>query len=327
MKIEGSWYIPGSENKMISGILEIIDNEKKLELYGHFNFDDIDQTNWNTPCEIVYGKTIDGKLITIYGLVPLNVKYNSTSTKYVKSVWTVSLMIEGKHVNKENFESNSFRVNYSLMNSFINMNGYELSYYKNSYLGEIKYKPVPSIVYDLGNMKIKIVFEFKFPTIKNPLNEIKISQNILIQFEYVERKTLFQALSDIQHLRDLLTVLTSKEIIIKDTEIEYYNEMIKMNSFYKYHINYNQSQDYLDDLHPSYLRLNYHKLKDDFQNILKKWFNNKEKLSHSISYFIGGFYYSKYINQKLLFMIFALENYHREYYPISNDQKSNAKKN
>jgi len=310
---EGRWWIPDSPEKQCRGTLTFTPAEgANLNLID--SFADIKNLTEPLHYEVILGVTWDGKKVTLYDC------FGSTSVSFPgfqKDSYLASMVFVGAHFKKaEDIKFKSLTINYSHLDEWANISGFDIQDSPKDSETTIKYKqpsPVEAITGD--GYKIIISTRVKYPTHSIVQKEASIKQETYIRIEFPGQRSYTDCLDYMHHIQNFLTLSTMQPVypLSIDGETESNVETIYGKSHHlpvSIHYEVPDTSPTFKSIHPFNMLLTLKQL--DFKTLMKTWFEKKELLQSVHDMYFGTFYNPHmYLQHKFLSLVQALESYHR----------------
>lgn len=310
---KGKWFLPSQDKKeAIGGILKFQPNKgMTLELIGCFNGHD--------EAEIIWGIIDSNKYITLYN--SFITRQENIFSELEMSTYTINVaLIGGWFDNKNDLKFYKAKVNFSHLDDWLNISsGFNIQYDRNKFKTHIEYH-LPNF------KKIRIDPTFSLtinPTAKGPSlklvqKDASIVQQIYINFETSRKIHFDEYLKQIFHLQNFLTLVTQNAIYIKELSMYFKVAGESEQHEAKIYFQLTHIPKQKEELLPFDMLLPYRDLENDFENIIKRWYNIKNEMETSLYPFTSVFYAPfLYVSDKFLNLCRSLEAYHRDF--ISDD--------
>lgn len=313
IEYKGKWKLPNDED-WINGTLTF-DPEYggKLELFGTFNPNFLDQSNK----DIILGKTDHGDVTLIDNWY--RTKKVSIQTGVTIGIYEPIKIIKGHHFNEEP-EIKFRKVTFKPFHLFqwLAKTGQKHDFSNHGSSFSLNYEEVPKIEFTI-NKNCKGFISFNAPlNLKVEYNSVNIREEASVNLVYSNKVNLSKIIEDVTIFVQLITLLSFEQsypidITLKDEEyITDYGGFKKEKSigcfyrtaFYdKKHKLRNQGQHIV----------RYSEIESNFPKIIQNWFNLYHKMEPVIILMLQHFK-SKYLFSLDKFMdsIRALESYHRQ---------------
>ncbi|NFR88264.1 MULTISPECIES: HEPN domain-containing protein [Clostridium] len=265
----GEWYYSDNEDKKFNGRLTIDDNNKiLLSIVGRMckhNEIEIEKT--------INGITNEGKYITLLNCLVR--KYSLLGA--AEMVYSAKMIIIGVcYKCSEDIKISKINCNYTDLNKWLFINSFDVDNNDNEL--NIKYVEPEINEYDIGDFKFRI--NNKRTCKGNFYEKISVIINSSIEFEFEKQIGLLDAIDKINHFRNLLTIFTSNKIESYDI-----NFIDKDNKSVSLIFNKMATRE-STNIDPYEIFVKYNNIKDNFENILTKWYQYKEKIQPIIDYLV-----------------------------------------
>ncbi|SHI08949.1 HEPN domain-containing protein, partial [Clostridium grantii] len=305
------WWLPENIENNISGILKFnINDGANLELIGELVEDDELEVN------IILGKTADGKDITLYKCFETNRVFNSNG--FITTVIFANIIFEGVHFNNDaDIKFNEISYHYSNLDEWAWMNGINISSSSNDEI-DIKYKLPSKVTTDISEeYSIEIYPVTQTPNRCIVQKEANIKQKIYVKMINKKLNSFKEHTEQLQHIQNFISLGVGEPVTIIDvigkTEVnkQEFDGKFLYPDVTVYFCIKNSLMDPKSILPPNML-FNLQNIKDEFNEIIKKWFDRSDVLKPVINLYFGTLYNSDmYLEQKFSSLIQALESYHR----------------
>ena len=322
LEYKGYWYLPSAPDNRVAGELIYYPNEKiVLELLGCFG------EYGNNQEDVIYGRTADGKEITLINNIR-SLKINS-SADFPLVRYSCNFMVIGKHVKGLDEKR---------------------SYWATARIPELSFWCQPEAItttmfFDKNNnwKMTNLSFSTEFRSRKNIISNVKINENTTIkikmtvryngdhfapeveQYSYLEirkkgKTSIKEIVSDIFMFEQFLSLATLN--IVKSSKITLFDkstyQQIEGTRFYSeiHFIHAFSERKNLEKVEEKSFRclFDYNLIKDLYPEIIKKWYNEPTELApiryHLISSLEKKRYYS---SVDFLIIVQALEGFCRRF--------------
>ena len=319
---KGLWFLPSNIEKKIPGILKYDygNNINVLELIGSF----YENSNYDGE-DIILGLTTDDDEITLAQCQ----FYSSTGIPRKKSDsipernedrlstlnFKITSILKGQHILKnEDLVFQKIYTEIFNLDEWIGISGLDT---KNDYKNDtktIQYKTPDSINVKINDdLDIEIKFSSNHPMRSRFSKELKLSQRTIFSFHSKKYTTLNEFIYLLTKFNNFLSTSLQKPVGIQSMElycdkfIETYGEKTIdgyqiINPELKFE---EKKQDYE-------MLFTYNDIKNDFENIIQKWFNNYERFEAPFNLVLSQYYVSQYFLENLFINVAqAAESFHR----------------
>jgi hypothetical protein len=310
IEFKGVWWLPENQDNYISGILKFnTDDGAHLELLGQLVDD------FNSEINIILGKTADGKDITLNKCFEINRTFNSNG--FPTTLIYANIIFEGVHFNKdEDIIFNEISCHYSNLDEWAWMNGFNINTSKDEL--EIRYKLPPEVTAEVNEGYAIVVY----PVIQTPSHCIVQKEAHIIQKIYVKAinqklNSFEEHIKQLHHMQNFISLGVGEPVVIIDIigKTEVNKEEINGEPYYPKVTIYfctKQSLKERKPILPPNMLFSLRVIKDEFNDLIKKWFDRAEVLEPVFNLYFGTLYNSDmYLEQKFSSLIQAIESYHR----------------
>jgi hypothetical protein len=313
IEYKGQWKLPYDE-EWINGTLSF-DPEYggKLELFGTFNPNFLDQSSK----EIILGKTDNGDITLIDNWY--RTKKVTAHTGVTIGIYEPIKIIKGHHFKKET-EINFRKVIFKPFNLFqwLAKTGQNHDFRNHSSSYSLNYEEVPRIEFEL-NENCTGYISFDAPLSLNAdYNAVNFREEAYVNLIYSDKVNLSKIIEDVTIFVQLITLLTFEQsypidITLKDQDYTTEQGKFKEEKFVKcfYRTTFYSQKHNLRNQGQHIVR--YSEIEPDFPKIIQNWFNLYHKMEPVIILMLHHFK-SKYLfsSDKFMDSIRALESYHRQ---------------
>lgn len=319
IEYKGQWKLPNHEDWINGTLLFNPENGGKLELFGTFNPNFLDQSSK----EIILGKTNNGDITLIDNWH--KTKQITTHTGVIIGIYEPIKIIKGHHFYTES-EINFRKVIFKSFNLFqwFAKTGQNHDFRNNSKSYSLNYEEIPKIEFEINN-NCKGFISFDAPLrLNSDYNTVNFNEQAYVNLIYSEKINLSKIIEDITIFVQLITLFTFEQsypldITLKDSDYINEQDRFKEEKFIKcfywtslYSKNHklrNQSQHIVK----------YSEIESDFPKIIKNWFNLYHKIEPVIILMLQHFKSKNlFSSDKFMDSIRALESYHR--YNFNNER-------
>lgn len=311
----GIWWVPNNYENYIHGILKFNSEDGAyLELMGNI----LDYEELQT--DIILGKTANGKNITLYKC--FYIKKTLISSEINTSIVFANIVFEGVHFNRvEDIRFTELSCHYSNLDEWAWMKGINIISSSQDKI-EISYDyPTPIKVEVSKDYTVALYAITQTPSYSIVQKEASIKQKIYIKLINKELNSFEEHSEKLNHIKNLVSLGVGGPISIIDFigKTEENKEEFKGDTIYtkvKIYFATKYSTNAYKEILPPRMLFTFRDIKDDFDSVIKKWFNKKQNLGPVFDLYFGTIYNSDmYLEQKFLSLIQALESYHRRTKP------------
>lgn len=265
---------------------------------------------------IILGRTSDGKNITLYKW--FEIKKSFSSNGFTITIIFSNIVFEGVHFNKEeDIKFNEISCNYSNLDEWAWMNGFNIKENKQYDEIEIKYRlPSREIAEVNKDYIVEIYPNTKMSNYNLVQKEVAIIQKVYAKVINKNLNSFEEHMKELNYVQNLISLGVGKSVVVMDLvgKTEANKEEFEGDFFYsevKIYFCIKNSTSQRKILPPQML-FTLRDIKADFSNILKRWFERKELLEPVINLYFGTLYNSNmYLEQRFSSLIQAIESYHR----------------
>lgn len=311
IEYKGIWWLAGNEENYISGILKFNSDEgAHLELIGQLSGYD------NLEADIILGKTPNGTNITLFRCFEINKTFSSNG--FPTTIVFANVVFEGVHFNSEkDIKFNEISCHYSNLDEWAWMNAMDINMLPGGEL-EIKYKLPEKLSVDVSEeYTIEIYPKTQTPRLSIVQKEANITQKIYVKVINKRLNSFDELMDKLYHVQHFISLGIGEPIAVMDvfgeTEInkDEFNGQVLYPKVIMYFCTKEPSKAYKTIL-PPHMLFNLRLIKDEFDAILKRWFDKEEVLKPVFNLYFGTLYNSDmYLEQKFSNLIQAIESYHR----------------
>jgi hypothetical protein len=318
----GYWWLPtDSDSRLsLSGILRYKPGDGfELEVIGSF-FDLPELHSKLANPKIIHGTSSDGTDITLYLCVRSNILIGSRSIGphgVQTSRFRPKFVFIGAHFEKEPVFKNII-VNYSYLDEWVNINGFDIPMPSSTEEFSIKYKRPEDIIINLDeNFDLKISYSIEGPNWRMVQTEASIKQRTYIVIESKNEASLTRYDDIIVKIRNFLSFGVGEPVspltIIGQSE-EYVSSYKDKKFYDNIEIFYNRinvNNEY-KTLIPPDMFFTFEDISRSFEKYIKNWFIRAELLSPVFDLYFSNVYTAKmYDKTRFLNAAQAIESYHR----------------
>jgi len=308
----GLWFLPNSEDNKIYGKISY-SQEQGIILETLGSFAEIEKIFSDANYPIILGVLQNGNKVT---LINNAIASRTVNFPGIPSVKYISLyMLIGQHFHdKENINFHKISVEYHNLNKWINFSGLNKTQWSNKELS-LHYSLPSEINFKVNNY----VGSLAFSASRNDDNFSIFSLTEKVEFKLVSQNetSIFDIIRDSLIFQGFLTFATlessypNKILLRNNNDFETCNsnkiyQEVKL--FYKSKISKSKKQK-----HSFEFLFTYQDVKNNFQNIIDKWYNYDQEIQPIIYLFLNSFYNhdTVFSENKFLEIIHALETFHR----------------
>jgi len=309
-----------ADNKPLHGILRYTPNEGfELEVIGSF-FELPELLHRRQNLEIIQGTSSDGKGITLYKCFQSKASFGSPSigSQGIRSTrYKPSRIFVGAHFDKEPVFKNII-INYSYLDEWINISGFEIPMPSEDRELIIKYKMPKDITMALDeNYALAITHSSEGPNLSFVQKESCIKQFTYIRIESKKENTMKEYDDIIKKIRNFLSFGVGKAVypltIIGQNEeyVSFYGTK-KIYDDIGIYYNYMKIPNTFEPLIPPEMFFTFEEISDSFEIFIRNWFNRAEVLAPVFDLYFSNIYTAKlYLETRFLNAAQAIESYHR----------------
>lgn len=266
--------------------------------------------------DIIMGESLDGKKITLYKCVAINPQIIVPG--FSRESYFAHIVFIGDFFKKsEDIKFKTVQVNYSYLDSWVNISGFNIQYssHDDEYL--IKYKLPKPVQANIHNHKVIIDFEYKGPNLSIVQRDIRIKQKTIIKIDFSEEKSLDECIDFINLVQNFLSLGVGEPV--KPLEIRGITDSDKLTTNgkdYKTPIEIicaTQDIPYEStNIIPQMMVFSFKDISDKFDDCLSNWIEKAELLDPVYDLYFGTLYNPHmYLEQRFLSLVQSLESYHR----------------
>lgn len=308
----GLWFLPNSEDDKISGKISY-SQEQGIILETLGSFGEIEQIFSDADYAIILGVLQNGKKVTL-----INNAITSRTVNFpgIPTVKYISLyMLIGQHFqNKENINFNEISVEYHNLNKWTNISGLDKTQWSNKEMS-LHYSLPSEINFKVNNYEASL--EFSASRRNDDFSIFLLTEKIEFKLVNQNETSIFDILRDSLIFQGFLTFATfessypNKILLRNNNDFETYNNSKiyhEVELLYKSKISKSKKQK-----HSFEFLFTYSDIKNNFQNIIDKWYKYDQEIEPIIYLFLNSFYSHNTIfsENKFLEIIHALETFHR----------------
>ena len=306
---KGKWYLPSqNQNEAIAGILKFQPNDGiTLELIGSFK----DQNE----LEIIWGTIESGKAVTLYNSFVTRRQYmfsNFEIATYVSNV----ILIGGWFDDKNDLKFYKASASYSHLDDWLNIsNGFNIQHDSSKLKTQIEYQlPKSTEISITSGFTLTINPTAKGPSRKLIQKDASIIQKIYLNFETNRKIHFDKYLANVFHFQNFLTLATQNAIFVKELSLYFKVSGDKKLHEAKVYFQLTHISKPKEELMPFDMIIPYQDLKNNFEQIVKKWYEIKPQLETSLHQYMSVFYAPfLYVSDRFLNLCRSLEAYHRDF--------------
>jgi len=314
---KGVWFLPDNPTRQVYGTLTYDANESSyLDLLG--TFVDKQSSKERHEPDFIFGKTTENKTITLFKTFQSSYSLFASveTSKYV-----VNFVFDGDH-----FENNESLCFDTVKGKFDNLNDWISEFgikkfdpdYKNHKLS-VDYELPHSIDFKINDeLKGKLNFSFNAPLTRYT-HKFTIEQTTTVIFYTKKAQPFFDILDHLMLFQNFLTLGTFEPAFATSILLSNKNrkvgtvENFKTNEVKLYYSpGFHQSTNTKKSLWE--FLFNYHDIATNFEDIIQKWFSQKDKIDPITNILFESFHQKKkFTVNNFLNIVQALETFHRRF--------------
>jgi hypothetical protein len=314
----GKWWLPSNPEHTVSGTLTFSNQDgAELRLIGSLEAVDTFNTTLKTY-PIILGLSVDGKLITLNGCMSAGTRM--TIPGFISQDYRIDLCFIGGHISDESqLRFKRSELQYSRLPDWVYTSGFSITKYDNEpHRLEVNYVLPDDIkaITTKGTFSITFTFNLK----GDGIEEINLRQSVWLEIEADDEYSFYELMTRyVRPLQNFLSLAATKpnsilglKVYSKDIFVETLDGSPKETS-----LEVIFSQTYYE-AKPAKLLLvfdmlfNLHDIAEELQGVLESWLRVSEELDTVCNLFFGIQYIPKmYSKQKFLYVVQAIETYHR----------------
>ncbi|HEV2864233.1 MAG TPA: HEPN domain-containing protein [Pyrinomonadaceae bacterium] len=314
----GKWWLPSNPEHAVSGTLTFSNQDgAELRLIGSLEAFDTFNTELKTY-PIILGLSVDGKLITLNGCMSADTRM--TIPGFVSQAYRIDLCFIGGHISDESqLRFKRLELQYSRLPDWVFTSGFSITKYDNEpHRLEVNYVLPDDIkaITTKGTFSITFTFNLK----GDGIEEINLRQSVWLEIEADDEYSFYQLITRyVRPLQNFLSLAATKPNSILRLKVyskDMFAETPDGNS-QETSLEVIFSQTYYE-VKPAKLLLvfdmlfNLHDIAEELQGVLESWLRVSEELDTVCNLFFGIQYIPKmYSKQKFLYVVQAIETYHR----------------
>ncbi|BBK77770.1 ApeA N-terminal domain 1-containing protein [Clostridium butyricum] len=290
----GQWYYAESEDEKFNGRLIIEDNRIILKVYGRMC-----RHNEFELYRTINGITNDGKKVTLIKCMCISYPFLGGS----EMIYTAEKLILGNcYKDSDAINIKTITCNYTDLDKWFFQNSLKVESNEDGF--DIRYNEPEIEEFDIGDFKI--IFKSKKSCKGNLYNKITFENNLSIEFSFKEPVNIVDAIDTINHFRNLLTIFSNNKISFYNIRLVDYENINISLILNKMHV------EKFTDKEPYDIFIRYSDIKENFKDIVERWYKNKEKIQPIVDYLSYLIEEDKFV-VPLTFMttIQAIEAFHR----------------
>jgi len=305
IEYQGIWWIPDKPEIKLSGTLRINPYENVvLEVVGYF--EDITKVPILTQHDIILGKTVDGRDVTLSTCIETHRDWHFPG--FSRSSFNIGTVFIGAHFpRKEDQEFKKLFVSYQNLDEWVNISGFQIEH-KDELV--IRYKSPEAIrVHPYEDWTISLEFQSQYPTISLVQKEACVSQRTYVGIASSEMKPFEEYLRMVLLIRDFISLgigvstypIEIKGITEHGTEVRVFYPTLSAHS--------------TAGTIPPFMLFTFKDIADRWETLLRNWFKNARLLEPVYNLYFGTFHNPHlYLEHQFLSIVQALESYHRRVY-------------
>jgi len=313
----GKWWLASNPAAKIPGTLTIEpDDEITLELVG--SFVETERHVEVKKTDLILGVTSDTKE---FSLLDCRMIHSSTSSVGVNTTsFSVDISIMGGHFSTvDDINFTAIWVCYSHLAEWVNISGFNIDnkFSEKKFVVTYTYPENIEVKID-DNLSLFIDIKPKLPKEFHLQTEATISQSTYIRImpSYSQPLDYFKKI--MRYIEQFLSLGMSEPV--HALHIEGQSEAVKLEingKFYLLPLEIRRkvfgARSTERTLMPSDMLFTYDDIKDRFILLIKNWFNNYHNLSHIYNLYFATIYNpNMYLEQKFLYLIFAVEAFYNQ---------------
>lgn len=314
----GKWWLPSSPEHIVAGTLTFSNQDGlELRLIGSLEASDTFSHSPKTY-PIILGLSVGGELITLSGCASAGTRM--TIPGFLSQDYRINFCFVGGHFNEESQLSfNRFEIQYSRLPDWVYTSGFSITKYDNEpHKLEFTYVLPDDIKATTTKGEFSITFIFQ--TRGDGIEEINLRQSVWLEVrtnkDYPLNDLMVQYIRPLQNFLSLATTkptaifglrVYSPDIFVRTPDGQTEEKAIEVVF----------SQTYYETKPAKLLIVfdmlfNLHDIAEDWQQVLESWLRVSEELDNVCNLFFGIQYIPKmYLKQKFLYIVQAVETYHR----------------
>lgn len=262
----GQWYYADSEDKKFNGRLVIEDNRILLKICGIMC-----RHNESELYRTINGITNEGKMVTLIKCMCISYPILDGS----EMVYTAEKLILGNcYKNSDDINVKTITCNYTDLNKWFFQNNFKVESNGNGL--DIQYTTPEVEEFDIEDFKI--TFKSKKNCKGNLYNKITLESNLSIEFSFKEPVNIADAIDTINHFRNLLSIFNNNKISCYDIKLLDYKNIDISLILNKMHV------EKFTDKEPYDIFIRYSDIKENFKDIVERWYKYKEKIQPIVDY-------------------------------------------
>jgi len=315
-KYKGIWWLPDKDEETIAGTLSFDPNEGTvLDLMG--SFQKIGDANRIFDPEIILGSVSGGKDVTLYECFRTKSTVNSGGLS--TSSFNIDEAFIGVHFKeKEDIRFRKLSINYSYLDEWVNISGFDLQHFFNKKEVVIKYKQPESIRANIGeNYKISIDIRATGRISSIMQKEASIKERTYITVEALQEESYDEYLRIVRQIQTFLSLGIMEPVnpLTVQGTTEMNKQVMKGKAYYPPVEIYHRLRD-IPKVPKRLLRFDmlftFKDISDKFEVLLKNWFDKMDLLEPVYDLYFGSLYNPRmHLAHQFLNAIHAIESYHR----------------
>jgi len=301
----------------ISGSLKIIPGKNaELKLVGSFRSVKEIFLGEKSKTEIILGELPTGEKVTLYKCF-VTQQQVSTPGFPVESYFVHFVFIGAHFKNSDDITFRTIRANYSYLDSWVNISGFDIQHQLDAGEFIIKYKSPQPIQANINDYKVSIDFEFGGLKMSIVQKDIYLEQKTIIKIDFSDEKSLEECIDVISLIQNFLTLGVGEPVKpIKIKGLTDSNKLTINGKDYKQSIEIMYATQYRsdeqEDIIPQNMVFSFKDVSDNFEDCLRNWVEKAESLEPVYNLYFGTLYNPHmYLEHSFLSLVQALESYHR----------------
>jgi len=311
---KGVWFLPEKPEKQVAGTLRFSPNEGAiLELIGSFK--GIEGMHGLADQEIILGYC--GKKVTLYKCIEVRSEIKSEGV-LSSTFYTNAAFLDIHFKKKEEVKFRKIAVNYSHLNEWVHITGFEIIQPNDRKGTTINYTlPDPIPIAEFERCKISIEVKAIGPTIPPPQKELKIKEQTFITMESPEEKPFEEHMEMAHKIQNFLSLATMNPvrpqafhgytpvyIVTKGDKIIY----PAIEAFFQLPF----PAETPKTLMPNEMLFVFADIKEQAENVMQNWLQKQDKLKPVYDLYFSTMYNPHmYLENEFLNIVQAIESYHR----------------
>lgn len=308
----GSWHLPGNPDNKINGILSSKGNEPPiLDLLGSLHSRK-DIYSKNLDLKVILGETTEGKEITL--IKCMNVNYNINSDNDISSFKFIVLgfvVIGGLFKSLSDLTCNNIYVNFNLLEDWLGTRSLTNDFHEEGRTITLK-RTKPFIFQIFDGLEGEFSTDWNTTFSKSSEFDVLATKKSFLGIRTKDKSELpvGELIDIIFHFQRFLTLATGESIYPREIIIDRFSDDNLERLSLVYPVEYNEDVP-LRKSGPL-MPLTFPKIKDRFEEMIRKWYSNLLNLKPVQDLFFEVVYKRFQFNENsFLNTIQALETFHR----------------